>query len=91
MHNGHITVLLVPLVDGIIGVATVFISCELGQRMSDSFDKINFTIDQLDWYLFPIKIQRMLPMIIEIAQEPVELECFGSIACIREVFKNVGI
>lgn len=30
-------------------------------------------------------------MIIANAQEPVELECFGSIKCSRDVFKNVGI
>lgn len=84
-------VLLVPLINGVIGLGLVFIACEIGQILADAFDKINFTIDQLDWYLFPKDIQRMLPMIIEIAQESVSLECFGSISCGREVFKSVSI
>lgn len=84
-------VLLIPVSNGIIGLATVFIACEIGHRMNDAFKEINFTIDKLDWHLFPIEIKRMFPMIIAIVQQPVTLECFGSIACTRDVFKNVGI
>lgn len=62
-----------------------------GQRLTDEFDEIKLTIDKFKWYLLPIEIKRMLPMIKANAQEPVPLECFGSIVCIREVFKNVGI
>lgn len=76
---------------GIFSLTIVLIACELGQRMSDAFDEMNFTIGQFDCYLFPIEIQRMLPLIIANAQQPVTLECFGSIKCTREVFKNVGI
>lgn len=67
----------------------VFIVCELGQRMTDAFEKIDISMDHLDWYLFPIEIQRQLPMIIVVAQQSVLLESFGSIGCTREVFKNV--
>ena len=69
----------------------MFIACEISQRVNDAFNGLNLTIHQFDWYLFPIEIQRMLPMIIVVAQQPVTLECFGSISCSREVFKNVGI
>lgn len=31
--------------------------CELGQRLSDAFEKIKFTIDQFDWYLLPIQVK----------------------------------
>lgn len=77
------------ILNGIVALTTVFISCEIGQRMTDAFDKINFTIDKFDWYLFAIDIKRILPSIITIAQQPVSIECFGSIACTRDVFKNV--
>lgn len=79
------------LSNGIFGIALVFIACEIGQRLTDEFDEIKLTIDKFKWYLLPIEIKRMLPMIKANAQEPVPLECFGSIVCIREVFKNVGI
>lgn len=76
--------------NGIVGLIIVFIACDLGQRMNDAFDEINCTLNRFDWYLFPIEIQRMLPMIKANTQKPVSLECFGSIACNREVFRKVG-
>lgn len=75
--------------DGIFALATVFAACELGQRITDAFDEVNFTFVQFDWYLFPTEIKRMLPVIIANAQQPYEMECFGSITCSRDVFKNV--
>lgn len=83
--------LLLLILNGGFAFTTVLIACELGHRMNCSFERILFTIEQFDWYLFPIEIQRMLPLIIAIAQQPVTLECFGSIECSRQVFKNVGI
>lgn len=90
MHHGNVMILLLPVFNGIIGLGTAFISCELGQRMADAFNQINSSIDESDWYLFPIEIKRMLPMVIAIVQQPVLMECFGSIKCTREVFKNVS-
>lgn len=76
--------------DGLIGLILVFIASELGQRMNDAFEEIGTDLDELDWYLFPIEIKRMLPRIIANAQQPVTLECFGSIACTREIFRKVS-
>lgn len=76
--------------NGTFGLILVFIACELGQRISGTFDGIDVTISQFDWYLFPIEMKRMLPMIITSVQRPVSLECFGEIVCTREVFKNVS-
>lgn len=81
--------LLLLILIGIAALALVFIICELGQSLSNAFDEINVTINQFDWYLFPNEIQRVLPMIIAHAQQPVLVECFGSIACTRDAFKNV--
>lgn len=81
--------LLVLIVNGIFAFTTVFIACELGEGMIEAFDEIDSTIDQLNWYLFPIEFQQILPMIIVNAQQLIEMECFGSIACTRDVFKNV--
>lgn len=83
--------LMLPIINGIFGLILVFISCELGQRMADAFEEIEITIDRCDWYLLPIKTKRTLLMIIANVQQPVEVGCFGSTTCAREVFKNVGI
>lgn len=68
----------------------IFVASELCQRISSAFDEIDYEVDQLSWYLFPIEIWRMLPMIIMSAQEPITFECFGSISCERITFKNVS-
>lgn len=84
-------ILWLPVFNAIIGFATAFIACELGQRMTDAFNQVNSAVGKSDWYLFPMEIKRMLPMVIAIAQQPVSMECFGSIKCARDCFKNVSI
>lgn len=92
LHHGNAMFgLLNATSNGIIATALVFIACELGQRLGDALEEIDTTVERFDWYLFPIEIKRMLPMIIANAQNAVKLECFGSIHCTRELFKNVRI
>lgn len=68
----------------------IFIFCEFGERASDGFDELDYVIGQLDWYTFPIEIQRKLPIVINIAQQPVVVRGFLNILCTREVFKKVS-
>lgn len=68
----------------------VFVVCELCQRASYFFIEINSSIDILDWYLFPINVQKIMPTLLIMAQQPVEIECFGSIVCDRDTFKRVS-
>lgn len=91
LHHGNVLALSLTILSGITALALVFIACELSQRISDEFEKINWNINRFTWNLFPIEIKRMLPMIMAIAQKPAELECFGSITCSREVFKGVSV
>lgn len=67
----------------------VFLVCELCQRATDAFNKINDTIGGFDWYLFPIEIQKMLPTIMIVTQKIVGQKYFGSIMCLRPTFKKV--
>lgn len=80
-----VTVLEISYVFLAIGVA-----CEIAQRSNDLFDEINDIFDQIDWYSYSNEIQRALPTVFNIAQQPVELEFFGSLAASRETFKKVG-
>lgn len=68
----------------------VFGLCEFGQRMTNAFEEIEDEIETFDWYFFPYELQRMLPMILMVTQQPVEIECFGSISSLREYFKKVS-
>lgn len=52
----------------------ILLFSELGQRFSNSFIEIDDAIGQLDWYLFPIGIQRLLPITIMNVQQPVVID-----------------
>lgn len=69
----------------------VFITCELGERLINAYGGIDDVIGQFDWYLYPFEIQKFLPTIIIIAQQPVAIECFGSVTTNREAFQQVSI
>lgn len=84
-------VLLVAACQIIFAFGGIFMTCELGQRINLAFDECNEIINQFKWYLFPVKIQRMLPIILHYNQQPVDIKVFGSIACDRETFKYVSV
>lgn len=85
-HSMDLFLLGFDVCDTFVGV---FISCELSQRVSNSFSGINDLLDQLQWYRFPTEVQRILPMASIFVQESVAFECFGSFSCCRDAFKKV--
>lgn len=46
-------------------------------------------LDQCDWYLFPIEMQRMLIIVMSNTQQPTIIHAFGNAQCSREAFKKV--
>lgn len=70
--------------------AFIFFYCELGQRVSDSFDEITGKIELFRWYAFPLKVQQMLPIMLSVSQQDVVVQGFGNLACSRLVFKQVN-
>lgn len=89
-HRGDYGVtLLFMALDATESFTLIFICCELGERFNAAFKDFDDIIDQFKWYLFSTELKRILPMIMIISQEPVTLECFGSIACCRVVFRKV--
>lgn len=83
--------IIVPILDLFLTVPILFACCELAGRMSCEFDDIKDLIGQFDWYLFPLKIQQTLPVVIMNEQEPVGFACFGSFMCNRDTFKKVSV
>lgn len=69
----------------------VHVLLNLGQRFSNSFNEISSEIfAEFDWYLLPIKMQQMLPIIIIHSHQPVDIRFFGSISCSRIQFQKVS-
>lgn len=71
-------------------LAVVFCACEFGEKLSETFDRISYSYDQLSWHLFPSIAQRMLITQLAVAQKPVELLVIGEISCCRITLKNVS-
>lgn len=67
----------------------MFIFSELGERLSDRFNQLDTAIIYCDWYTFPLKLRKSLPMILEGTQKPIRLRGYGNVPCTRETFKNV--
>lgn len=81
--------LLVSIIYGLLVLFVLFIGCELGERGGNLFIDISIEVDQLDWYLLPLNIQKMLPIVIVNTKQSVVVRCFGSVACTRCQFKKV--
>lgn len=90
-HEGNVLLLVITIIEVFYAFAVLLMACELGQRISVAFDECSAMIDEFKWYLFPTKVQRILPIIINFTQQPVKINCFGSVAADRETFKYVGI
>lgn len=90
-HSDNLVVLLMTMLEIIYAFGILFTSCELGQRIGFSYDECREIVDQFDWYLFPVEIQRIWPMLLNFTHQSFQLKCFGSIECNRDTFKSVSL
>lgn len=81
--------LLMTICEIVYAFGTLFVACELCDRLAIAFEETGEMFEQLDWYLFPIEIQRIMQMSLIFTQQPFAVYCFGSITCDRETFKSV--
>lgn len=72
-------------------ISTLYLPCEVGQRLTNAFNEITDRFEQLDWNLFPIEIQRLLPTIKMNTHVPIQIDCFGVFDGSREQFKRVKL
>lgn len=91
IHNDDnmVLVLLISLQTA-YAFGIMYIASELSQRISLAFEDCTKIINQFKWYAYPVDVQRILPIIMSYAQQPVEIQCFGSWTCGRENFKYVS-
>lgn len=82
--------LLVLIVEIVYQFGAVFVVCEIGEQLKNVFIQIDDLFEQLKWYLFPINVQQLLPIIIANVQQESTINCFGSLPCARETFKKVN-
>lgn len=90
-HSDNTAELAMTIFEIIYAFGTLLIACEICQRVNLAFEECSDMVDQFEWYLFPTKIQRMMPLILNFTQQPIEITSFGSAACDRETFKSVSV
>lgn len=67
----------------------IFIYCEFGERVNIGCEEIYDVICQLNWYSYPIEMQRMIPNILIATEQSVIVKGFGNCSCTRESLKKV--
>lgn len=68
----------------------LLVVCELSERIVNAFGELSGVIDQCDWHLYPVEIQKLLPFLIMNTSKPIAIEYFGSLTCSRSSFKKVS-
>lgn len=81
--------LCVCLIEIIYVFGPVFLYCEIGNRLSSEFETIEDSFYNLNWNAFPDEFRRMMPIILLVTQQPVELSSYGNFTCERATFQAV--
>lgn len=75
--------------EGFWAFAFIVFFCEFGHHVFNAFDDLNTAIDQYHWYLFPIEIQKLLPIVMVGCQKTSSIKGYGDVLCIRDTSKKV--
>lgn len=70
--------------------ALIFFFCHSCQSVTDRFSQLDNAVYHCEWHSYPIKVQRILPIIMLALQQPVVFHGFGNVFYTREAFKNVS-
>lgn len=83
--------LLVSAGNGIcIMLPFMFIFCHFGENVKTAYLDLSDSIYGISWYLYPVKIQKLLPVILMSSAKPIRFESVGSLDCSYETFKSVN-
>lgn len=67
----------------------LFILCYAGEEVSATFEDVADEIYQCEWDSFPYQIRRILPIVMIVAQDPVQIKGYGGIPCSLDRYKKV--
>lgn len=75
----------------LVGMAFVFFPCYFGKLATESFEKMNNCLYDINWPDLPIDLQKSLIMMITNAQIPLYYHGFGMVHLKLETFCKVRI
>lgn len=64
-------------------------TCNSGEHVATSFSKMDDSIYNISWHLYPSSLQKYFILIIMMAHRPVYIRGYAWITCSRETFKLV--
>lgn len=63
--------------------------CEFGEMVTNQFDLFDYELWQREWHLLPMKLQRMLILIMANTQKTTQIQGYANTLCARTAFKEV--
>lgn len=70
-------------------ITNLFIYCYFGMRVTTSFEEMVDSVNDMNWYRLPIRLQKHLIIIIGDMQIPQYYDGFGVLYLNLETFSNV--
>lgn len=80
-----------PIVSNACQFSWIYLLCNNGEVVTSRFHEISVAIFQSSWHLFPMELQRIMPIVLNYSQKEIHMAELGGFACTREVFKRVCI
>lgn len=72
-----------------INLQWLFAFCFFGEKVTRSIEDVNGMFYQCDWYVLPIEIQQLMPVVIMNAKKPIYIGKVAGLYSSLEVFGKV--
>lgn len=80
----------IKLIIGLLwSTASMFLVCELSERLTIRCESFEDDFCRWHWYLFPIEMQKLLSIAIANSQQTMTIKGYANIPCTRFTFKSV--
>lgn len=67
----------------------LFLLCYYGDKVTSTFEDLRDFIYLSDWQLFPLEMQKYMPIMLMFAHEMVYMHAFAEIHCTLQTFEQV--
>lgn len=89
-HNFNLTEFIIISNVALGSTILILLFCEFGEMVTHQYNLCHEKFGAFRWYLFPIKLQQMLVIVMATSQQPVVIHGFANTVCTRDAFKKVN-
>lgn len=91
MYGGPLLSMMYKIVPSGAPIVMIYILCHFGQRVTQHYECLEYECYAISWYMLPLNIQKNWPIMIRVAQKPIELRGIGSIGLNRQTYMQVKV